>query len=154
MLLELLVLLFRGLFLSKIGDIIKNRKETILKNLQDAESKFREAEENLTFAKKSFDMAKGKADQIRQQGSTLSIQTAKALLDAVDEDIKRLKNVNLSTVRMEEEKSINEVCQRLNTIAFEKAINNLNNRLNPSLHKKIISQNIEKLSFKTLVIKG
>lgn len=121
--------------------------------MQDAESKFREAEENLAFAKKSFDLAKEKADQIRQQGSTLSLQTAKTLLEAVDEDIKRLKTVNLSTIRMEEEKSINEVCQKLSTFAFEKAIDSLNKRLNPNLHKRIISQNIEKLSLKTLASK-
>lgn len=133
-----------------MGDIIKNRKETILKNLQDAESKFREAEENLSFAKKSFEMAKSKADQIRQQGSALSVQTSNSLLEAVDEDIKRLRIVNLSTIRMEEEKSINEVCQKLSVIAFEKSIDDLNKRLNSSLHKRIISQNIEKLSFKTL----
>ena len=149
--LDLLVLFCRKIYsLSKIGDIIRNRKETILKNLQDAESKFREAEENLAFAKKNFEMAKNKADQIRQQGSTLSSQTAKTLLEAVDEDIKRLKSVNLSTIRMEEEKSINELCQKLSLFAFEKAVDTLNKRLNPSLHKRIISQNIDKLSLKTL----
>lgn len=95
-------------------------------------------------------MAKNKADQIRQQGSILSIQTTKTLLEAVDEDIKRLKNVNLSTIRMEEEKSINEVCQKLSISAFEKAVDSLNKRLNSSLHKRIISQNIEKLSLRTL----
>ena len=95
-------------------------------------------------------MAKNKADQIRQQGSVLSVQTAKALLDAVDEDIKRLKTVNLSAIRMEEDKSINEVCQKLSSMAFEKAIDDLNKRLNPSLHKRIVSQNIEKLSMRTL----
>lgn len=54
---------------------------------------------------------------------------------------------------MEEEKSINEVCQKLSNSAFSKAIENLDKRLNPSFQKKIISQNIEKLSFKTLANK-
>lgn len=98
-------------------------------------------------------MAKSKADQIRQQGSSLSLQTAKTLLEAVDEDIKRLKTVNLSAIRMEEQKSINEVCQKLSIYAFDKAIDSLNKRLNSSLHKKIISQNIEKLSLKVLTSK-
>jgi hypothetical protein len=96
-------------------------------------------------------VAKNKAEQIREQGLALSIQTAKTILDTVDEDIKRLKTVNLYTIRMEEEKSINELCFKLSQFAFEKAIENLNKRLNPTSHKKIISQNIEKLSINTLV---
>lgn len=77
--------------------------------MQDADNKLREAEENLAIAKKNFESAKSKADQIRSQGSILSSQASKSLLDAVEEDIKRLKVSNLSTIRFEEEKSINEV---------------------------------------------
>lgn len=138
---------------SNLGDIIKSRKELILKNLQDAESKLREAEENLNFAKKNYETAKSKAEQIRQQGIVLANQTSKSLLEAIDDDIKRLRSVNLSTIKMEEEKSINEVCQKLSNSALSKAIENLDKRLNPSFQKKIISQNIEKLSFKTLTNK-
>lgn len=143
----------RFINLSKLSDLIKNRKDGILKNLQDAETKFREAEENLTFAKKNFEIAKSKAEQIRNQGSTLSNQTAKVVLESIEEDIKRLKASNLSTIRLEEEKSINEICQQLGQFALEKAIEKLNKKLNPAFQKKLIAQNIEKLSSKTLVRK-
>lgn len=74
----------------------------------------REAEENLAFAKKNFELAKVKSEQIKAQGLALSVQTSKTLLEIVDEDIKRLKASNLSTIKFEEEKSINEVvCQIL-----------------------------------------
>lgn len=96
-------------FLPYLGDLIKGRKDAILKSLQDADNKLREAEENLAFAKKNFDLAKVKAEQIKSQGVTLSLQTSKTLLEVVDEDIKRLKSTNLSTIKFEEEKSINEV---------------------------------------------
>lgn len=43
------------------------------------------------------------------QSRNLAIQTSKNLLDAVEIDIKRLENSNLSTIRFEEEKSINEL---------------------------------------------
>lgn len=95
--------------LSFLSDLIKNRKDNILRNLQDADNKLKEAEESLAFAKKNFEAAKSKAEQIRNQGIILSNQTSKSLLDAVEEDIKRLKALNLSTIRFEEEKSINEV---------------------------------------------
>lgn len=104
------MLILRGyFFLSCLSDLIKSRRDAILKNLQDADNKLREAEENLAFAKKNFDLAKTKAEQIKAQGIAISLQTSKTLLQIVDEDIKRLKATNLSTIKFEEEKSINEV---------------------------------------------
>lgn len=44
-------------------------------------------------------------------------------------------------------------CQKLSFSAFVKAIEKLNKRLNSSLQKKIISQNIDKLSVKFLAKK-
>nr|YP_009144904.1 ATPase subunit I [Euglenaria anabaena]AKJ83351.1 ATPase subunit I [Euglenaria anabaena] len=136
-----------------LGDLIKGRKDSILKSLQDADNKLREAEENLLFAKKNFESAKTKAEQIRNQGVLLSSQTSKSVLSAVEEDIKRLKASNLSTIRFEEEKSINEVCQKLSNSAFVNAIEKLNKRLNSSLQKRIILQNIDRLSIKFLTKK-
>jgi F0F1-type ATP synthase membrane subunit b/b' len=89
--------------------LLEERKATILRSLQEADNKFREAEENLAFAKKNFELAKAKSEEIRSQGLVLSSQTAKSLLNNVDSDIKRLKATNLSSIRFEEEKSINEV---------------------------------------------
>lgn len=53
--------------------------------------------------------AESKASEIRAQAIIVSNQTAKNLLDAIDEDIKRLKSVNFSFVHFEEEKMIAEV---------------------------------------------
>lgn len=78
----------------------------------------------------------------------LSAQTAKALLDLVEQDIKRLKQTNISTIKLEEEKSISEICQKLSQAALSNAIEKLNKKINPSIQKKFISQNIEKLSLK------
>lgn len=107
----------------------------------------------MSFAKENFELAKSRSEQIRNQGLVVAAQTAKTLLDTVEEDIKRLRASNLSAIRFEEEKSINEVCQKLNHSAFLIAIEKLNKRLNSSLQKKIISQNIEKLSIKFLARK-
>lgn len=118
--------------------------------MQDADNKFREAEENLAFAKKNLELAKVKSDQIRSQGFALSTQTSKVLLDSIDEDIKRLKSSSLSSIKFEEEKSINEVCQKLTYLAFAKSVDNLIKRLNSNLQKRIVSQAIDKLSSKFL----
>lgn len=133
-----------------LGNIIKDRKEIITKNLQEADSKFLEAEENLSFAKKNLEIAKTKADQIRQQGTMLSAQTSKSILDSIEDDIRRLKTVNLSSIKMEENKSISEVCQKLSQGALSKAVENLKKDLNPAIHKKIIKKKINKISVKSL----
>lgn len=107
---DLQVLLLQKIFFqSVLSDLISNRKDTILKNLQDADNKLREAEENFSFAKKAYEMAKIKAEQIREQGMILANQTSKILFEAAEEDIKRLKSSNLSAIRFEEEKSVGEV---------------------------------------------
>lgn len=142
------VLIFYGRV--ALADLINSRKDLILKNLQDADSKFRQAEENLLFAQKNFEIAQLKAKEIRDQSSVVSKQTYKNLLNVVDEDIKRLKISNLSFIKFEEEKSISEVCHKLSLSALSKSIDNLNNRLNSILEKRIISQNIDKLSVKFL----
>lgn len=54
-------------------------------------------------------IAEARAEEIRSQAILLSKQTSKQLLDSVEEDVKRLKMMNLSFIRFEEEKSIVEV---------------------------------------------
>lgn len=129
-----------------LGDIIKNRKENVVKNLQELESRVRESEEVLALAKENLETAKSKSEQIRQQGESLSIQTYKSIIGAIEDDIKRLKNVNLLTLKMQEKKSLSEVCQKLSLLSFNEARKLLNKRLNSKFHKKLISRKIEKLS--------
>ena len=102
----------------------------------------------MLLAKNNLDNAKLKADQIRTQSSILSSETAKNILKSIEEDIKRLKMSNLSTIRLEEERSINEVCQKLSELALSKAVEKLEKKLNSNIQKKIITQNIDKLSSK------
>ena len=129
-----------------LGDLIKNRKENVTKNLQEIESKVRESEEVLALAKANLETAKSKAEQIRQQGENLSIQTSKSILSAIEDDIKRLKNVNLLTLKMQEKKYLSELCQKLSLLSFKEARELLKKRLNPKFHKQLVSRKIEKLS--------
>lgn len=138
--------------LSKLTDAIKNHKEIILKNIQEAENKFKEAEENLLFARKNLETAKNKAENIKNQGNVLSKETLKSLLEAIDDDIKRLKKLNLSTIKLEEEKSINEICLKLTNLSLSTAVEKINKKLNSAYQKKVIAQTIDKLSSKVVSI--
>jgi F0F1-type ATP synthase membrane subunit b/b' len=81
----------------------------IFRNLQEAENKFNEAEKNLSFSKQNLSAAEIRAEEIRNQAKLLALQTSKQLIDSVEEDVKRLKLINLSFIRFEEEKSIADV---------------------------------------------
>lgn len=131
---------------SLLADIIKNRKESILKNLQEADSRFREASENLETAKIQFQEANIKSEQIKIQAFSIANQSSKKLIESVEDDIKRLKETTLSTIQFEEENSIKEVCQKLSELAFLKSVEILKQRLNSTIHKKIILHGTEKLS--------
>jgi F-type H+-transporting ATPase subunit b len=133
-----------------LTDLLKTRKDVILKSLQDADNKLREAEEILLIAKNNFETSKLKADQIRIQGNFLSKQTSESLLNGIGEDIKRLKSSNVSTILFEEEKSISEICHKLGSFALIRSIEILNERVNLNLQKKLIAQNTDKLSLKIL----
>lgn len=117
-----------------------------MKNLQETENKLKEASENLKFAKDQFELAKQKSEEIKLQGLSLASQTTKKIMEVLEEDIKRLKESTLSTLKFEEEKLISEVCQKLNNLAFIKAVDILKKRINLNVQNKIIFQNIEKLS--------
>ena len=132
--------------LSVLGDIIKNRRENVVKNLQEIEKRVRESEETLALAKSKLETAKSQAEEIRQQGEKLSIQTAKSIIDTVEDDVNRLKSINLLTLNMREKKSLTEVCQKLSSLSFAKARVLIMKRLNSKFHKKLISRKIEKLS--------
>ena len=86
-----------------------NRKTTILKNLEEAETRFQQAANNLSFAKEQLQKAKVKSEQIRNQGITIAKQTANKILTSVENDIKRLKETTLYTIKLEEEKCLTEV---------------------------------------------
>ncbi len=99
-----------------------------------------------------METATNKAEEIKIQGNLLSKETLKNLLEAVDEDIKRLKKINLSTIKLEEEKSINEICLKLTNLSLSTAIEKINKKLNSAYQKKIISQTIDKLSSKIVSV--
>jgi F-type H+-transporting ATPase subunit b len=129
-----------------LGDALKSRKELVLKSLADADNKFQEATDKLNQAKAQFESAKLKAGEIRAQGLVTAEQSSKKLLERVEEDIKRLDEVRLATIRFEEEKAVSEICQKVSRLALEQAVEKLNSQLNPALQKRIVQLNITLLS--------
>lgn len=121
-----------------LNESLRSRKESILKNLQDVDNKLQEATDKLNNAKKQFELAKSKSEEIRSQGLVLASQTSQKLLERIDEDVKRLEETKMATVRFEKEKAITEVCQKVSQLAMENAILKLSGCLNSDLKKQFI----------------
>lgn len=63
----------------------------------------------MSFAKEQLQKSRVKAEQIRNQGTTIAKQTANKIITSVESDIKRLKETTIYTIKLEEEKCLTEV---------------------------------------------
>jgi F0F1-type ATP synthase membrane subunit b/b' len=82
---------------------------TILKNIEEAENKYKEVENNLIFAKKNLQNSKNKYDEILKQGASMSNKTFELIIINSENEIKRLKSLNIAYILFEQGKSIGEV---------------------------------------------
>lgn len=124
-------------------DTLKNRKELILKSLQDSVEKKMEAVDNLNAAKIQFQKAQEKSEEIRSQGLVLARQNSEKFLDSMEGNVKRIEEAKIFTIRFEEEKAITEVVQKVSSSALEQALDKLTVSMNPSIQKRIFNRNID-----------
>ena len=127
-----------------LRSILKNRQESILKSITDAELRFKEATEKLATAKKQLEVAKTKAAEIRAQGVVSAQLGSKTLLERAEEDIKRLEETKQDTIRVEEEKAVNQVCAQMSRLALSKAMTKVKARLakDSGLQRRVLDLNI------------
>uniref|UniRef100_UPI0031F4109B ATP synthase CF0 subunit I n=1 Tax=Dicranopteris linearis TaxID=37229 RepID=UPI0031F4109B len=123
-------------------NLLENRKRTILSTIRDAEERYREATDKLKQARTRLQQAKLKADEIRIGGLTQMEREKRDLIDAADEDSRKLEDSKNFTIRFEEQRAIEQVRQQVSRIASERALENLNSRLDGELHLRMIDYHI------------
>nr|QUG10291.1 ATP synthase CF0 B subunit [Hymenophyllum barbatum] len=123
-------------------NLLENRKRTILSTIRDAEDCYKEATERLKQARTRLQQAKIKADEIRVNGLTQMEKEKRDLIDAADEDSKRLEDSKNFTIRFEERRAIEQVRQQVSRLASERALERLNSRLDSDLHLRMIDYHI------------
>nr|YP_010286686.1 ATP synthase CF0 subunit I [Scapania undulata]UKT60608.1 ATP synthase CF0 subunit I [Scapania undulata] len=136
--LSLLVYFGKGV----LSNLLKNRKLTILNTIRDAEERYKEATDKLKQATTRLQQAKIKADNIRINGLSQMDREKKDLIDAADEDSKRLEDSKNATIRFEKQRAIEQVRQQVSRLALERALETLKNSLNSELHLRMIDHNI------------
>lgn len=124
-----------------VGDAVRgllaNRKQTILNNFQEAEVRASEAQERLNQARAQVELAKTKAQQIREQALVTVEQEKNLFLRQTQDDIKRLGILQQETLNFEQQKAQNELAQKLVRLALHQVQEKLNQRLNASIHSAI-----------------
>jgi len=128
--------------LLSLNNLLSNRKQTILNTINDAEKRYNEATDKLNQARTRLERAKIKADEIRLNGLSQIEREKKELVNAADEDSKRLEDSKNATIRFEEQRAIEQVRQQVSRLALERALEALNKRLNNELHSRVIDYHI------------
>nr|YP_009642784.1 ATP synthase CF0 B subunit [Reboulia hemisphaerica]QCP68434.1 ATP synthase CF0 B subunit [Reboulia hemisphaerica] len=125
-----------------LSNLLKNRKQTILNTIQDAEERYKEATDKLNQARTRLQQAKLKADDIRINGLSQMEKEKQDLINAADEDSKRLEDSKNATIRFEKQRAIEQVRQQVSRLALERALETLKIRLNNELHLRMIDYHI------------
>nr|YP_011020504.1 ATP synthase CF0 subunit I [Ptychostomum pseudotriquetrum]WQH62926.1 ATP synthase CF0 subunit I [Ptychostomum pseudotriquetrum] len=136
--LSLLVYFGKGV----LNNLLSNRKQTILSTINDAEERYNEATDKLNQARTRLERAKIKANEIRVNGLSQIEKEKKELINAADQDSKRLEDSKNATIRFEEQRAIEQVRQQVSRLALERALEALNKRLNNELHSRVIDYHI------------
>jgi len=139
-------------YLLSLSTILNNRKEAILSTIRDAEERYQEATNQLEQARERLNQAKIKAEEIHKNGIAQIERAKNELIQAANEDSKRLEESKNATLRFEEQRAIEKVRQQVSRLAMNRAVKTLNSQLNlnSDLHERIIDYHIGLLKAMTI----
>lgn len=135
-----------AIVISFVGDalrsLLENRKQTILKNLLEADQRANEAQEKLNKAQIQLEFAEKKASEIREQGILTAEQEKKQSIRQFEQDSIRLEELKQETLRFQQQKAISQISQKVVLLALNQVREKLNNRLDAALHSSVNNFNI------------
>jgi F-type H+-transporting ATPase subunit b len=135
-----------GVVISFVGDalrsLLENRKQTIVKNLLEADQRANEAQEKLNQAKIQFEFSQKKAIEIEEQSIIAAEQEKKKSIDQATKDALRLEDLKKETLLLQQQKAVSEISQQVITLALSQVREKLNNRLDPNFHASVNNFNI------------
>lgn len=139
-----------GVVVSLGGDalrsLLENRKQTISKNLEQAEKRAREAKEKLAKAEEQLKSAQQKANDIKNQGKISADKERQDSSKRKKEELFRLTEKKEETLRVEEQKAVSQVYRQLVNKVMDKVKERLNSSLDPASHAAVINFQIVLLS--------
>nr|YP_010436849.1 ATP synthase CF0 subunit I [Momordica cochinchinensis]UTA96103.1 ATP synthase CF0 subunit I [Momordica cochinchinensis] len=125
-----------------LSDLLDNRKQRILKTIQNSEELREGAIEQLEKARSRLRKVEMEADQFRVNGYSEIEREKLNLINSTSKSLEQLENYKNETIRFEQQRAINQVRQQVFQQALQGALGTLNSCLDNELHLRTISANI------------
>nr|YP_010721025.1 AtpF [Thladiantha dentata]UTQ75187.1 AtpF [Thladiantha dentata] len=125
-----------------LSDLLDNRKQRILKTIQNSEELREGAIEQLEKARARLRKVEMEADQFRVNGYSEIEREKLNLINSTSKSLEQLENYKNETIRFEQQRAINQVRQQVFQQALQGALGTLNSCLDNELHLRTISANI------------
>lgn len=125
-----------------LNTLLKNRKEIILANLQEADKRALEAQEKLLEAQKQFDLSVEKATQIKKEALLKAENEKNEILKQTENEIKSFEKLKVESLSLERQKIVSQISQQVIMLALNKVRDKLKNSLDLSFHSSVNNFNI------------
>lgn len=128
--------------LLSLNDLLDNRKRRILNTILNSEELREGAIQQLENARARLRKAEIEADQYRVNGYSEIEREKLNLIDSTYRTLKQLENYKNETILFEQQRTINQVRERVFRQALQGAIGTLNSCLSNELHLRTINANL------------
>nr|YP_009492156.1 ATP synthase CF0 B subunit [Pseudopediastrum integrum]AWI68804.1 ATP synthase CF0 B subunit [Pseudopediastrum integrum] len=114
--------------------LLEDRKKTILGNLQEASQRAAEAQERLNQAKTQLELAKKKAQQIREEGVLRATQEVNNCVSQHEERLSKLEEFKQETVQFYQQKAFKQAYIYVISRIMSRVKERLNKGLDSTYH--------------------
>nr|YP_010895672.1 ATPase I subunit [Chorispora sibirica]YP_010895754.1 ATPase I subunit [Chorispora songarica]WJZ19663.1 ATPase I subunit [Chorispora sibirica]WJZ19745.1 ATPase I subunit [Chorispora songarica] len=125
-----------------LNDLLDNRKQRILNTIRNSEELREGAIQQLENARARLRKVETEADQFRVNGYSEIEREKWNLIDSTYRTLKQLENYKNETILFEQQRTINQVRERVFRQALQGAIGTLKSCLNHELHLRTINENL------------
>nr|YP_009894003.1 ATPase I subunit [Conringia orientalis]QKK40375.1 ATPase I subunit [Conringia orientalis] len=125
-----------------LNDLLDNRKQRILNTIRNSEELREGAIQQLENARARLRKVETEADKFRVNGYSEIEREKLNLIDSTYRTLKQLENYKNETILFEQQRTINQVRERVFQQALQGAIGTLNSCLSNELHLRTINANI------------
>lgn len=122
-----------------VRELLKNRKETIINNLREADNRATEALEKRNLAKAQLEEAQKRATEINEQGVLAAEQEKALCIKQAEEDANRVIQGKQDTVRLQQQKAIEQISQQIVALAIEQVRVKLQTKASARFHVSVNS---------------
>nr|YP_009934342.1 ATPase I subunit [Streptoloma desertorum]QNR94320.1 ATPase I subunit [Streptoloma desertorum] len=125
-----------------LNDLLDNRKQRILNTIRNSDELREGAIQQLENARARLRKVETEADQFRVNGYAEIEREKLNLINSTSRTLKQLENYKNETILFEQQRTINQVRERVFQQALQGAIGTLNSCLSNELHLRTINANI------------